>query len=319
MTASVFILVTTVWIISTLVGLSEQSTRFNLLAETIHHTELDFQLADGNVLSIWIILTTAKSQRPTDNIENNNNNSCVQMDLMDQNLKGQQNVRLWFDHDRNLYKCLFRVVDIGQPAATCDLPNPRSTRTTTSRSINLRDLSLQTTKELHEKCRQLQGEQQPTDHGLRRQKRSDAFIMPGTRWCGRGGIHSPLLTFNEEIESGMCCLPYVIHVVPTNHTRLTKKYGHYNTSPATLSLCECDDRFLECLENAGTYAANRVGTIYFNLFKIPCFRRFNRTVCVEQSDVTGECMRRTTRSIIELYQSQKSSSPGFEPPDSNHT
>lgn len=63
-------------------------------------------------------------------------------------------------------------------------------------------------------------------------------------------------------------------------------------------------RFLECLENAGTYAANRVGTIYFNLFKIPCFRRFNRTVCLEKSELTGECLRRTTRSTIELYQSQ---------------
>ncbi|THD21515.1 Phospholipase A2 isozyme PA4 [Fasciola hepatica] len=273
------------------------------MAETIHHTELDFQLADGNVLSIWIILTTAKSQRPTDKIENNNNTSCVQMDLMDQNLKGQQNVRLWFDHDRNLYKCLFHVVDIGQPAATCDLPNPRSTRTTTSRSINLRDLSLQTTKELHEKCRQLQGEQQqPTDHGLRRQKRSDAFIMPGTRWCGRGNAATREQMFGEEIEVDMCCFEH--DNCSENIPSLTRKYGHYNTSPATLSLCECDDRFLECLENAGTYAANRVGTIYFNLFKIPCFRRFNRTVCVEQSDVTGECIRRTTRSIIELYQSQ---------------
>uniref|UniRef100_A0A183ATP6 PA2c domain-containing protein n=1 Tax=Echinostoma caproni TaxID=27848 RepID=A0A183ATP6_9TREM len=262
--------------------------------KSTRHTQFNFELADGNILSTWMHqprrLTITNQQPPV-------NDSCVQMDLIDRQSRGQQNVRLWFDHDRNLYKCQFQSIDNGQPATACDSLDQKSVR----RSItNLRDFQLQTTQELHDKCRELTGEKRTGRS--RRQKRSNPFIMPGTRWCGRGNAATREQMFGDEIEVDMCCFEH--DSCSENIPSLARKYGHYNTSPVTLSLCECDDRFLECLENAGTYAANRVGNIYFNLFKIPCFRRVNRTVCAEKSDRTGECIRRVTRSTIELYQSQ---------------
>ena len=51
-----------------------------------------------------------------------------------------------------------------------------------------------------------------------------------------------------------------------------KNYGYRNWRPYTVSDCDCDKKFYNCLKSANEHpkAANVVGTLFFNVLKMPC-------------------------------------------------
>ena len=74
---------------------------------------------------------------------------------------------------------------------------------------------------------------------------SNPIILPGTNYCGPGGQQNkddhPLYPGTDK-----CCQQH--DQCPEQIPRFTWKFELYNFGPYTLSLCDCDKKFLDCLK-----------------------------------------------------------------------
>ncbi|XP_036454155.1 uncharacterized protein LOC118827048 [Colossoma macropomum] len=110
-----------------------------------------------------------------------------------------------------------------------------------------------------------------------RQKR--AWILPGTLWCGRGstaGDYEQLGMF-ERVDR--CCrehdhCSYIIRPFTVN-------FGVLNPSLFTISHCDCDNRFKQCLLNVNDTVSNMVGYTFFNILKLRCFNLIQKSHCTQ--------------------------------------
>uniref|UniRef100_A0A3B4CQW4 phospholipase A2 n=1 Tax=Pygocentrus nattereri TaxID=42514 RepID=A0A3B4CQW4_PYGNA len=110
-----------------------------------------------------------------------------------------------------------------------------------------------------------------------RQKR--AWIFPGTLWCGRGstaGDYEQLGMF-EPVDR--CCRE---HDHCSNIIRpFTVNFGVLNPSLFTISHCDCDNRFKQCLLKVNDTVSNMVGYTFFNILKLRCFDLIQKSHCTQ--------------------------------------
>ncbi|XP_004592175.4 group 3 secretory phospholipase A2 [Ochotona princeps] len=105
------------------------------------------------------------------------------------------------------------------------------------------------------------------------------WTVPGTLWCGVGdsaGNSSKLGIFQGP---DLCCQEH--DRCPLNITPLQYQYGIRNFRFHTISHCDCDTRFQQCLRNQGDSISDLVGVAFFNVLEIPCFVLEEREACVE--------------------------------------
>jgi secretory phospholipase A2 len=120
-----------------------------------------------------------------------------------------------------------------------------------------------------------------------RQKRA-MFIYPGTKWCGSGSTSHNWDDLGDNIATDKCCrqhdhCPYVVE-------GFTTKYNLFNYRFHTLSHCNCDEDFRDCLKSAGNSVANMVGSLYFNVVGTKCFLLKPEKVCMTRS-WWGTCIK----------------------------
>ncbi|XP_029492789.1 uncharacterized protein LOC115111046 isoform X2 [Oncorhynchus nerka] len=96
-------------------------------------------------------------------------------------------------------------------------------------------------------------EQQHISGAKSRRKR--AWVFPGTLWCGTG---SKAIDYKQLVN-----------------------YGVFNPNFFTISHCDCDKRFRQCLQRVNDTISNMVGFSFFNLLKMPCFEFTPRSQCTE--------------------------------------
>ncbi|KAL6465723.1 hypothetical protein MHYP_G00258560 [Metynnis hypsauchen] len=110
-----------------------------------------------------------------------------------------------------------------------------------------------------------------------RQKR--AWIFPGTLWCGRGstaGDYEQLGMF-EPVDR--CCRE---HDHCSSIIRpFTVNFGVLNPTPFTISHCDCDNRFKQCLLKVNDTVSNMVGYTFFNILKLRCFDLIQKSHCTQ--------------------------------------
>lgn len=121
------------------------------------------------------------------------------------------------------------------------------------------------------------------------------LLLLGTRWCGYGselGLdydkttternNSTLPTVLPAIKSStessptntapvdFCCKvhDHCEHYIP----RWKTKYHLVNWRPFTISSCECDSKFLKCLQKDDSLSAKDIRRIYFDILEVPCFK-----------------------------------------------
>ncbi|XP_039525806.1 phospholipase A2 isozymes PA3A/PA3B/PA5 [Pimephales promelas] len=58
-------------------------------------------------------------------------------------------------------------------------------------------------------------------------------------------------------------------------------YGVFNPTLFTVSHCDCDHRFKQCLLNGNDTISNMVGYSFFNVLKLRCFEMIQRRQCTQ--------------------------------------
>ncbi|KAM5238941.1 group 3 secretory phospholipase A2 [Ctenodactylus gundi] len=114
--------------------------------------------------------------------------------------------------------------------------------------------------------------------GRERLRMKRGWTMPGTLWCGFGdsaGNSSELGIFQSP---DLCCREH--DRCPHNISPLQYNYGIRNFRFHTISHCDCDARFQQCLRNQHDSISDIVGVAFFNVLEIPCFVLKEQEACV---------------------------------------
>ncbi|PAA67946.1 hypothetical protein BOX15_Mlig002305g1 [Macrostomum lignano] len=82
---------------------------------------------------------------------------------------------------------------------------------------------------------------------------ASVFIIPGTKWCGKGNVATSYENLGSEYETDKCCRDH--DTCPHSITALQTRYGLKNPFLTTLSDCECDVKFYFCLKQAAQMSA----------------------------------------------------------------
>uniref|UniRef100_A0AAY3ZUI0 phospholipase A2 n=1 Tax=Denticeps clupeoides TaxID=299321 RepID=A0AAY3ZUI0_9TELE len=110
-----------------------------------------------------------------------------------------------------------------------------------------------------------------------RAKRS--WVAPGTLWCGTGSAarHYGELGMFEHVDR--CCRDHdhCNHTIPA----FAVNFGVFNGNLFTISHCDCDRRFRECLFNVNETISHMVGYTFFNILKLPCFEFSQKQYCTK--------------------------------------
>ncbi|OCT94044.1 hypothetical protein XELAEV_18011707mg [Xenopus laevis] len=113
---------------------------------------------------------------------------------------------------------------------------------------------------------------------LHRVKRG--FTYPGTVWCGAGNNAETFEDLGEHKATDTCCRTHD-HCTHVIHP-FAYRYGYRNYLWHTISHCQCDMQFKDCLRRVNDTAARVVGQAFFNVIKVPCFELKYKSQCVER-------------------------------------
>ncbi|XP_074652490.1 acidic phospholipase A2 PA4-like [Tubulanus polymorphus] len=97
-------------------------------------------------------------------------------------------------------------------------------------------------------------------------------IYPGTLWCGPGSaaVNDDQLAEGAGRLADICCRKH--DHCPYNIRAYKMAFGIFNFRPYTMSYCECDLKFRDCLLANNDLTSLNVGTVYFNKLYTPCFK-----------------------------------------------
>uniref|UniRef100_G3T9L3 phospholipase A2 n=2 Tax=Loxodonta africana TaxID=9785 RepID=G3T9L3_LOXAF len=104
------------------------------------------------------------------------------------------------------------------------------------------------------------------------------WTMPGTLWCGVGDSASNSSELGVFQGPDLCCREH--DRCPQNISPFQYKYGIRNYRFHTISHCDCDVRFQQCLWNQRDSISDIVGVAFFNVLEIPCFVLQHQEACV---------------------------------------
>ncbi|XP_076010124.1 uncharacterized protein LOC143003393 [Genypterus blacodes] len=116
-----------------------------------------------------------------------------------------------------------------------------------------------------------------TAEGKVRRKR--AWIFPGTLWCGTGSKAIGYEQLGMFESTDKCCREHD-HCKHIIHS-FTVKYGVFNPNFYTVSHCDCDQRFQQCLLGVNDTISSMVGYSFFNILRVPCFVLTQQRRCTE--------------------------------------
>ncbi|XP_044141697.1 protein PROCA1 [Bufo gargarizans] len=126
------------------------------------------------------------------------------------------------------------------------------------------------------------------------------FTYPGTLWCGAGNNAEKENDLGEHKETDACCrthdhCEHVIHP-------FTSSYGYRNFLWHTISHCQCDRRFKDCLRRVNDTASRVVGQAFFNVIQVQCFEFTLQEQCVERHWY-GWCKKYKNETVAVLRES----------------
>uniref|UniRef100_A0A8C4EUB1 phospholipase A2 n=1 Tax=Dicentrarchus labrax TaxID=13489 RepID=A0A8C4EUB1_DICLA len=124
------------------------------------------------------------------------------------------------------------------------------------------------------------------------------FIVPGTLWCGSGNKAPSYADLGVFADTDSCCREHD----QCKHTILSfqSEFGVFNSNIFTMSHCDCDNKFRNCLMESNDSIADVVGYTFFNLLKMHCFEFSHRLQCAERNWF-GMCKETKMALYAEVY------------------
>ncbi|XP_062290496.1 group 3 secretory phospholipase A2 [Scomber scombrus] len=107
------------------------------------------------------------------------------------------------------------------------------------------------------------------------------FIVPGTLWCGSGNKAPSYEDLGVFSDTDGCCRDH--DQCENNILSFQSKFGVFNSNIFTISHCDCDNKFRNCLKAANDSISDVVGYTFFNLLKMHCFVFAHRPECTERN------------------------------------
>ena len=118
---------------------------------------------------------------------------------------------------------------------------------------------------------------------------SESLILPGTNFCGAGELEEKDDLLGPSYPgTDNCCRHHDSCPVKIDH--FSQKFELYNYYPYTISLCQCDEAFRSCLQQDGSQMSAKIGQMYFNILKTPCFELKQDMIC-QQKTFWGRCIK----------------------------
>ncbi|XP_035022301.2 group 3 secretory phospholipase A2 [Hippoglossus stenolepis] len=110
-------------------------------------------------------------------------------------------------------------------------------------------------------------------------RRKRGWLFPGTLWCGRGSEAVRYEQLGMFENADRCCREHdhCSHIIPS----FTVNYGVFNSYFYTLSHCDCDQRFRQCLLEVNDTISSMVSYSFFNILRIPCFELKQQKRCTQ--------------------------------------
>ncbi|KAM9259613.1 LOW QUALITY PROTEIN: group 3 secretory phospholipase A2 [Cariama cristata] len=158
----------------------------------------------------------------------------------------------------------------------------------------------------------------PASPGRRRRRRG--WTLPGTLWCGAGDSAANASELGLFRGPDRCCREH--DQCSAQITALQFNYGIRNYRLHTVSHCDCDARFRQCLLALNDTISNIIGVTFFNLLEVPCFVLEESEECV-QWHWWGGCERYGVVPLARMVQqsqyhyslpTEKTGSPDVQPP-----
>ncbi|XP_057658656.1 uncharacterized protein LOC130895415 [Diorhabda carinulata] len=84
------------------------------------------------------------------------------------------------------------------------------------------------------------------------------FTYPKTLWCGPGNTANNYWELGENPQVDACC-------------RMHDHCPIHKVGLITISHCDCDNAFYNCLKAANSPLADKIGNIYFNVLGMYCY------------------------------------------------
>uniref|UniRef100_A0A2C9K7U3 Phospholipase A2-like central domain-containing protein n=1 Tax=Biomphalaria glabrata TaxID=6526 RepID=A0A2C9K7U3_BIOGL len=96
------------------------------------------------------------------------------------------------------------------------------------------------------------------------------WILPGTKWCGKGDTAKHPLDLGLWSDTDACCREHdgCEYTIMSGVT----KYNLYNSNSYTISHCTCDEKFATCLRKVNSIISYMVGNVFFNIIGVRCFQ-----------------------------------------------
>ncbi|XP_042250720.1 group 3 secretory phospholipase A2 [Thunnus maccoyii] len=107
------------------------------------------------------------------------------------------------------------------------------------------------------------------------------FIVPGTLWCGSGNKAPSYADLGVFSDTDSCCREH--DQCKDTILSFDSKFGVFNSNIFTMSHCDCDNKFRNCLKEANDRISDVVGYTFFNLLKMHCFEFSHELQCVERN------------------------------------
>uniref|UniRef100_A0A8C8RCQ1 phospholipase A2 n=1 Tax=Pelusios castaneus TaxID=367368 RepID=A0A8C8RCQ1_9SAUR len=136
------------------------------------------------------------------------------------------------------------------------------------------------------------------DPPARRRSRR-GWTMPGTLWCGAGDSAGSGAELGIFQGPDLCCREH--DQCAEQLSALEYNYGIRNYRLHTVSHCDCDARFKQCLLGLNDTISNIIGITFFDLLEMPCFVLEESEACVEWH-WWGGCKRYGPVALARLVQ-----------------
>ncbi|XP_049267340.1 uncharacterized protein LOC119376258 isoform X2 [Rhipicephalus sanguineus] len=107
-----------------------------------------------------------------------------------------------------------------------------------------------------------------------------ALMFPGTKWCGAGNIATDYNDLGVSWQADMCCREH--DSAKESIPAFGAKRGIRNRLFYTMTGCDADKKFFNCLLNAQTFTAFSLGIGYFDLLRTKCYKYDRPTKCADK-------------------------------------